>query len=654
MFIQVRLLNGYHQPLWYESTNTGTQSISVGTVVSVPLRNKVVPAVVIHEQSWAPRTAFDIKPIEGIEPFPDDQHYHQFIKQLSTYYQLEPVYLLRRIAQFLSEKAKKEALTDAQAPIATPERTLTPEQQRVVDFITPHIENPAYTPTVVHGVTGSGKTEIYKKAIMHAHALGKTTILLLPEVTLAVSFENRLKSELGNQVPLYGFHSGCGPKEKRALWQALLRKDAVVIVGVHLPMLLPIANLGLIIIDEEHEVGYQEKKHPKINSKEAAIMRARAAGIPIILGSATPSIATLYNVKKRGWHFFQLTQRFAGAFPTIQTVSLRDKKERKNFWISQELYMAIKKQLANKEQTLVFINRRGFSFFVQCKSCSYTFCCSACSVSLTLHHDDMLTCHYCALQMPLANNCPQCRASRKEFLKKGIGTQQVVAILEQLFPTARIARADLDTTTNKKEWQETMRKMASGEIDVLVGTQTITKGYDFPKVTLVGILWADLNLHFPMYNAAETALQQIIQVAGRAGRHTPESLVIVQTMSDHTIFSYLTETDYVRFYRNELALREEVGYPPCQRLVEIEMKNTNEMVLERESAQLATYLYNHPEIDRIRLLGPALPPVHKIKHTHVRKIYLKGADMAILMALYGSIKHEEYSSSIYFVPNPVS
>lgn len=657
MYIQVKLLNGYQQSLWYEVPPQWQATVQTGTIVQVPLRNKIIPAVVIYNQKYKPNLAFAVKEIIEPEPFPQDTQYKKFMDTLSAYQQVSPMHFIRRIANFLGEKPKKnDFLEIPDMPQEVKPVTLTQEQKKVCDFVAPRIITNTYTPTVLHGVTGSGKTEVYKTLILQAIEQQKTTVLLLPEVTLAIAFEKRLQAELGNSIPICSFHSGSTPKQKRILWQKLLAQKPILIIGVHLPILLPIANLGLILIDEEHEVGYQEKKHPKINTKQAAILRASLYNIPIILGSATPSIATLHSVKKHGWHFFQLKNRFSGSFPTIETVFLGDKKQRKNFWISQKLYGALKEKLYKKEQAIIFLNRRGFSFFVQCKLCTFIFSCTSCSVSLTLHKDYMLNCHYCGISIPQPTACPACKASEQNFLNKGIGTQQVVTILEKLFPDARVARADMDMTVKKKQWQETMANFVAGDIDILVGTQTITKGYDFHNVTLVGILWADLNLNFPIFNAAETTLQQLIQVAGRAGRKHKNSTVIVQAMADHDIFSYLNEIDYLKFYQHELAKRQELNYPPYGRLVEIEIKNNNEHKIDRESDDLMQLLLATQEKNKydIQILGPAKPPVYKIKNTHIRKIYLKGASMRDIIILFKEIDHTRYTSSIFFTPNPVT
>ncbi len=655
MFITVKLLNGFQEPLLYSVPNSWPSQPVLGSIVQVPLRNRVVPALVTQITHSKPvQVSFAIKDAHSLEEFPRDPRYLHFVSQLARYYAIEPILLIKRLKQFLIQTTEPIPYRyDAQQRSSIP--SLTPEQEQVASFLMPHITHPSYTPTVLHGVTASGKTEVYKKLMLHALQEHKSVLLLLPEVTLAVAFAQRLRAELPAHTPLYSFHSATSGQEKRTVWHHLINQQPVIIIGVHLPVLLPIPNLGLIIIDEEHETGYQEKKHPKINSKDAAIWRAQLYNIPLLLGSATPSLQTLYNVEHKKWHFFQLKNRFAGSFPAIKVVLLTDKTERKNFWISTPLYKAIKERLERQEQTIIFLNRRGFSFFVQCSQCSFVFTCQHCSVSLTLHANNQLTCHYCAYTMPLATHCVQCNADESSLLKKGIGTQQIVSILQKLFPTARIARADLDTTSQQKKWDDTIQKMHAGDIDILVGTQTVTKGYDFARVTLVGIIWADLNLHFPLFNATETTLQQLIQVAGRAGRKTDKSLVIVQAMQQHDIFNYLNEIDYLQFFHDARSTRQLLGYPPCKRLVEIEMKHHNAQTLDQEAHRLAHYLITQKNqaVYPIQILGPSKPPVHTIAKTHIRKIYIKSDDIGIVINLFNSINTQKYKSSLFFTPNPL-
>lgn len=650
-YINVKLLNGFSGLFTYKVPEN-CQANLVGSVVKVPLKDRLASAYVISQTDQKPSVSFAIKEMHSLEPFPADAFYRQFLAQLAYYYQVEPLHFVKRIRQFVSQEADQEIISTKEAMQDAHTITLTPEQTQIVQTLKPAIGSGQFTPALLHGVTGSGKTEVYKQLITATIAQGKTALLLLPEVSLALRFEQILKQQLAS-IPIFGFHSGTKAKEKKLLWQMLLQDTPALIIGVHIPILLPIANVGLIIVDEEHEIGYQEKKHPKVNSKEAALLRAQLCKIPILLGSATPSIASLHTAKTKNWYFFSLHKRFAGAFPEIKTVLLTNKERRANFWITKELEQAIGDRLAKKEQVIIFLNRRGYSFFVQCKDCSFIFECTACSVSLTLHNNNLLTCHYCGRCQELASACPKCKASNS-LLKKGIGTQQVVTILENLFPHARIGRADMDVSSKKKVWQQTMHDFENGTIDILVGTQTITKGFHFPNVTLVGILWADLNLHFPVYNAAETSLQQLIQVAGRAGRTRAGASVIVQTMMKHPIFNFLNETDYLQFYDYEYKNRASVGYPPLLRLVEIELKNTNENLVEQESfalAQLCMKIIDNKKYE-ITLLGPAKPPIAKIKNTHARKIYLKSSSIKLIIELYRSIDKTGFRSQIFFTPNP--
>lgn len=655
MFIQVRLLKGYPQPLIYEVPQDLERENLLGTIVRVPIQKRIEQALVLNIFRYKPKTNFDIRAITALEELPDDPHYMPFIKQLSTYYQTSELHYLKRIYQFIAQKPVNcEHHLESDIDQSNKSVMLTEEQALIVNAIQTDMAQHRFAPTLIHGVTGSGKTEVYKKLLMHAYAQQKSSLLLLPEVTLALQFEQLLKKQMPSDLHIYSFHSASSTKNKKMIWQRLLEQKPTIIIGVHLPVLLPLPHLGIIIVDEEHEVGYQEKKHPKTNSKEAALLRAQLHNIPIVLGSATPSISSLYNVKKRDWQFFQLKKRFAGAFPIIKIVALTENKQRRSFWISHELQTEIKKRLAIKEQTILFLNRRGHSFFVQCKQCSFIFECKNCSVSLTLHDDQHLICHYCGFSLFLPTSCVGCKAGEKELMKKGIGTQQLVTIVERMFPQARVARADFDTSSKKKQWQETVDKFHNREIDILVGTQTITKGYHFPHVTLVGIIWADLNLHFPRYNATETTLQQLIQVAGRAGRQTDNSLVIVQTVAQHHAFSYLKETDYLRFYHDEIAIRAAVGYPPCIRLVEIELKHTSEAIVQRESeaiAQTITALIEN-EYSDVVMLGPAKPPISKIKNAHTRILFLKHIKMQRIQEIYGKIDKKCYKSLISFTPNP--
>lgn len=673
MLINVRLLQYASKFFTYHVPVSLRDSIEHGLLVQVPLGNRIVPAVVDHIVDSSVKFAFEVKDILSIYPFPSDKIYKKFLESVSLYSQTDSLYFLQRIQQFLYEKEQTldEAikidsglidliLNASQKPSVV---CLTGEQQEAYEAIAPFVINKKHKTFLLHGVTGSGKTEVYKKLITNCLAAGSVAILLLPEITLSLRFEQILASAFpGYRV--VGFHSAVSVKQKKLLWQMLLQKEPVLIIGVHMPVLLPMSNLGLIIVDEEHDPGYQEKKHPKIHSRDMAILRAAMYGVPIVLGSATPSLQSIANSKKRGWPLLMLRRRYAGNFPTVLLVSLKAPKKRKHFWITNELFAAITDRLSKKEQTIIFLNRRGHSFFVQCL-CSFVFSCANCSVSLTLHDDKSLLCHYCGYKSAMPMNCHLCGAHHDDFLKKGIGTQQVVIILQKLFPAARIERADLDSTAKKRSWAQTVQEMQDGSIDILVGTQSITKGYHFVGVTLVGVLWADLNLHFPVYNAAETALQQLIQVAGRAGRQSASSMVIVQSFDEHKIFNYVDELKYRDFCDQEEQNRIDAGYPPFKHIAEIELKGMDQKIIELEAKMVVMMLREiatSRNID-VQILGPIPAMVYKIKSVYSQKLYLKSFSRNLMIEMFESLNISEaapvrakktFKSAIYFTIDPVS
>jgi primosomal protein N' (replication factor Y) len=655
MFAQVLLLNGFEKPLWYKIPERLIGAVVVGTVVRVPLQMRKESAMVTVLAATVSES-FVIKELADIESFPHDAQYQGFIEKISQFYFVRPIHFYQRIRHFL----KEEHADDHASAVVDVDHTtihsvqLTHEQQVIVDYVNPYIVSPSYVPTLIHGVTGSGKTEVYKRLIQTAIEQGKTVVLLLPEVTLALQFEHLLRNQLSG-VQVIGFHSASKVSEKKHLWDCLVHGTPLLIVGVHLPIMLPIANLGLIIVDEEHEHGFQEKKHPKMNSKDVALWRASYCKIPIVLGSATPSLNSLYNAQRHGWRQFTITKRFAGKFPVVEKVILteRGQRRRKVFWVSPALETAVRECLANKKQAIIFLNRRGYSFFVQCKSCGFTFQCPHCSVSLTLHQPNDLRCHYCDYVEQLPHACPQCKAPEKELMKKGIGTQQLVQIFKELFPHAVIERADLDSTSKKRSWQKTVEQFTAGEINILIGTQTITKGYHFPNVTLVGVLWADLNLHFPLYNAGETTLQQLIQVAGRAGRQCENGKVIVQVMQDHPIFDYLDEQKYMDFCATELEMRQESFYPPYARLVHVELKHKNPIQIDKDAQLLAVAMRDYVDKQQldVSVLGPAFPLISRVQNTEIRHIVLKSAAFGAIHALLREVEKVSVESSVFVVMN---
>ncbi len=631
MYVQVRVLKGYGKPLLYAVPDEWRSQVAVGGVVEVPLRSQQKSALILAIVMIKPSVDYVIRPFLFVHQFPQDVLHHSYIQSLARVYFVPEHKLMERLQSFAfvqEEEATEELVIGEPVHLS---HQLTEQQQAVVDALNGDIAASVYQPTLLQGVTGSGKTEVYKALIFSAISQKKTVIFLCPEVVLARQLYAIFERTFGQSMIVARWHSGITSTERSRVWHAAVNGHAMLLVGVHLPVLLPLSNLGLIIVDEEHDGGYEEKQYPRINSKHAALLRARHYGVPIVLGSATPNSITLHHAAVQKWRHCFLTERFGGSFPAIHHVVLSKSLKRPHFWVSTELLTALSDALFRGQQAIVYLNRRGYGFFLQCVECGYAFECSACAVTLTVHHDEhaggyerMLECHYCNVRIPLPKQCSGCGASTDAGKCKGIGTQQLVTILQKLLPQARIGRADADISRRKKMWNETVEQFSSGQLDILVGTQIITKGFHFPNVTVVGVVWADSAVHFPVYNAHEVALQQIIQVAGRAGRARHDGKVIVQSFDNHPLFSFIDELKYPEFCIQELAARREFGYPPFGRLITIEVSGEDEAVVVSDAATLKVLLIELVG-EHVQILGPARPLREKVQGVFYRHLLCKSA-----------------------------
>lgn len=637
---------------WYAVPILLEPAVYVGVFVRVPLQNRQVYGLVLEISEGQPSQKFKVKDIISVCTIPKDTLHLLFLRIISNSFYVALGGLALKLLGyvkigFIHSRTYSPVIFNH--ALINDLVMLTGEQQKIVDFVVPFIKDQKHCALLLHGVTGSGKTEVYKKLMIEALSCGQIVLFLLPEISLALGFLQRLRVELLH-VPIFSLHSATAAEEKKIVWEYLVRKEPCIIIGVHIPVYLPISNLGLIIVDEEHELGYWEKKLPKLNTKLLALVRAQLAHIPIIFGSATPSMYALHEVKMKRWYFFQLTKRFGGTLPQLELVSLKEKNNRPYFWISRELEAAIAQCLTRNEQVLIFLNRRGYAFFVQCSSCGFIPQCNNCSVSLTFHQPHTLICHYCNFSVGLNKVCKGC-SKTDGLLTKGIGTQKIVEILQKLFPIARIARADLDTTLLQKKWQVTYQAFVDKKIDILVGTQTIVKGHHFPGVTLVGVIWADMNFHIPVFYATEVAIQQLIQVAGRAGRIKGSSgKVIMQSIDSHDNFNYLNELDYLQLYRREIENRRLLLYPPVGYLAEIICVHKNEAIVIGDSESLVLWLQNTSDSeDVLTILGPTIPLVSQIKKYHYRVIFIKSmCQITIQNLLIKTFKvFKNYKSKLY-------
>ena len=477
--------------------------------------------------------------------------------------------------------------------------------------------------TLLHGVTSSGKTEIYIHLIQQALEQKKQVLYLLPEIALTVQIMQRLQHVFGNRLGIY--HSKYSDAERVEIWQKQLSTHPYdVILGARSAVLLPFQNLGLVIIDEEHETSYkQQDPAPRYHARSTAIVLAQMFGAKTLLGTATPSLESYHNAKTGKYGLVALQERYKGIeLPDIQIVDIKDLQRRKmmNGPFSPLLLSKAREALERGEQVILFQNRRGYAPMIECKQCGWVPHCQHCDVSLTLHRNlNQLTCHYCGFTYQVPTECPACGC--KELRTKGYGTEKIEAEVQDIFPEARIARMDLDTTRSRQAYERIISDFSSGRTNILIGTQMVSKGLDFDKVSVVGILNADSMLNYPDFRAYEHAFMMMAQVSGRAGRKGKRGLVILQTKSpDLPIISQVVRNDYPAFYQSLIAERQQFHYPPYYRLVYVYLKHRHDSLVESASIELGSRLR---QWFGARVLGPDKPAVAKVKSLSIRKLVLK-------------------------------
>lgn len=476
---------------------------------------------------------------------------------------------------------------------------------------------------LLHGVTSSGKTEVYIHLINKALKEKKQVLYLLPEIALTVQMTSRLKRVFGNKLGIY--HSRYSDAERVEIWKKQLSASPYeVILGARSAVFLPFQRLGLVIIDEEHEGSFkQQDPAPRYHARSAAIMLASYYGAQTLLGTATPSTESFFNAQTGKYGLVQLQTRYKDiALPEIKVVDVKDLRRRKmmNGPFSPALLAAVRTALEHGEQVILFQNRRGFAPMVECHTCGWVPKCDNCDVSLTLHKNmNQLSCHYCGFTYAVPSQCPNCNETN--LRGRGYGTEKVEDLFEQLFPDAKIARMDLDTTRTKNAYERIIQDFSLGKTNVLIGTQMVTKGLDFDKVSVVGILNADAMLNYPDFRAYEQAFTMMAQVSGRAGRKGKRGLVLLQTTSPELpVIGQVVRNDYQAFYTDLLEERRLFKYPPFYRLVYIYLKHSKEQVAETAGIELASRLR---QFFSDRLLGPDKPAVARIKSLHIRKLVLK-------------------------------
>lgn len=499
-------------------------------------------------------------------------------------------------------------------------KTLTIEQENIIrEYI-----NSDDKMFLLKGVTGSGKTEVYMKLVERVLLEGKSAIILVPEIALTPQMIERFKGRFGVNVAL--FHSKLSDGERFDEWFRVKEGKAKVIVGARSAIFLPAKNLGLIIIDEEHENTYKSEQNPKYQTKEIAEYLSELKGCKVILGSATPSIETYYRALTGEMKLLELNSRVDNKpMPPMKVIDMRNELKGGNKSLfSRELFIAIQERLKRKEQIILFLNRRGFSTFVSCRSCGYVFKCDECDISMTYHKNGLLICHYCGKTKREPRECPKCHSKYVKFF--GAGTQRVEEEVKKYFNNVRILRMDVDTTRDKHSYERIYNTFKNGEADILIGTQMVSKGLDFKNVTLVGILAADMSINIPDYRAAERTFQIITQVAGRAGRGDKQGEVLIQTYTpQHYSLQYAVNYDYEGFYEKEFTVRAMMKYPPFGKLLLINGTSKKEELLKNFMHKITMMI--KPLVEScldIEILGPIPCMISKVKENYRWQIVIKG------------------------------
>ena len=650
--------------LTYKAPEEFRASLVRGQSVLVPLgKGRKVPGVLIARSQPVVNAdpsakVFKLKDIVSIDQTKPVLHdsFLKWLEWLAKYY-VHPIGhvvemtfppLLRTEKQ---RKSKKSPV--APEPVETARPVLTEEQARVIQ----DIENErGFSAHLVHGVTGSGKTEIYMRLLEDVVKRGEQGIVLVPEISLTPQLVERFVNRLGNAVAV--IHSHLTPREKTNQWWAMVEGKKQILIGARSALFCPLPKLGMIVIDEEHESSFKQEEQLKYHARDAAIMLAKFSDCPVVLGSATPSLESWHNAKLGRYKLHTLKLRVADrAMPTIDVVDMRNERDERKaeggspklpFWITDVLHKAITETLEKKQQAALFLNRRGIAQAVVCRDCGWVPACPNCEVKLTLHGKSHLLCHYCDFHETLSEHCTECKEGEPKPM--GLGTELIERDLEKLFPGARIARMDRDEISTREDLEDMVKAVENREVDILVGTQMIAKGLDFPGLTLVGIVMADVAFNLPDVRSGERSFQLLTQVAGRSGRHLDEGAgrVIIQTYNpEHASITYTVRHDYEGFADYELSFREALNYPPFWRLAnfriqgpDLEKVTRAAQSLKSQSLALKEHSKNYAQIE---ILGPAPAPLSKLRNNYRFQMLLKGPDAATLGAFCRTLmEHQEW------------
>ncbi len=521
-----------------------------------------------------------------------------------------------------------ETLSEDRQPLPV----LTKEQQKACDAICEEWEQGANRPVLLYGITGSGKTMVYMRLIEQTLTKGQQAILLVPEIALTYQNVQRFYSWFGTQVAIV--HSRLSAGEKNAQFERVRSGDASLMIGPRSALFAPFSRLGLIIVDEEQETSYHSEMTPRYHARETAVERARIEHAHVLLGSATPSLEAMYRCECGSYRLVRLNSRYGQyGLPRVQIADMREELKSGNRSVfSRPLMEALGHCLEKKEQALLFLNRRGYAGFLSCRSCGYVVKCPHCDVAMTMHRDGRMVCHYCGRSRQPVTICPSCGSPYISGFRAG--TQQIEELLQKEFPEARILRMDMDTTRHKNDHENIVRAFMAHEADILIGTQMIVKGHDFPDVTLVGALAADMSLFASDYRSAERTFQLLTQAVGRAGRAKKAGMAVIQTYHpEHYAIEAAAGQDYMAFYEQEIGYRQLMGYPPAEHMLAVHVSSGDEEKLTVAMTYLRRFLERIAPEGEVQLIGPADEAVAKINDMYRRVLYVKGESGQLLSKL---------------------
>lgn len=624
-------------------------SVERGDIVNVSLGKRNVKGFVVQKSiensSDQIESKFKLKEIISIDPEWPRLHdpFLKWLEWIAEYY-IHPLGQVIQLSFPPLRKTTQKRKSNRAPVIPILEKTIRPEltseQKKCVDAIS---ATPDFAVHLVHGVTGSGKTEIYLQLFEKCIQQNKKGLFLVPEISLTPQLVNRFVERFGDQVAV--LHSQLTDRERTNQWWEIIEGEKKILIGARSALFCPVQNLGLVVVDEEHESSFKQDEKLKYHGRDCAVMLGKFSNCPVILGSATPSLESWKNAQEKKYFLHSLLSRVADRpLPEIDIIDLRAEKDNQKrpqnlpFWLSESLYKKMLLAIENKEQVALLLNRRGMANLVFCQSCGYSADCPNCDISLTLHAKSHLVCHYCDYHQNFTLKCPQC--SSGELTALGLGTELIETDLKKLFPDLEIARADRDEIQSRLDMENLIADMENEKINILVGTQMIAKGLDFPKLNLVGLVLADVGFNLPDFRATEKSFQLITQMSGRSGRHVSalgaSGQVVVQTYNpEHESLTFAKNHDYLGFVTQELQARSPLSYPPFQKMISFRIQSMSQELAQQtvqliKSRALSLQQKFSEHFSEIQILGPAAAPLAKIKNIYRFHMIIKGEKSLVL------------------------